>query len=63
MLFDVVATEFDDCFLLTLEFDVPSPLSVDVVVRSRGVGVLTSLLLLLSFKLRRRTGFLSIRLR
>jgi hypothetical protein len=63
LLFDVAAAEFDDCFLLVLEFDIPSPLSVDVVIRSRGVGVLASLLLLLSFKLRRRTGFLRIRLR
>lgn len=58
-----------DCFLLLLLLlvDVPSVLSVDiidvdVVTKSRGTGVLTSLLLLLSFKLRRRTGFLRIRL-
>ena len=54
-----------DCFLLL--FDIPSPLSVDIIdvdvlTKSRGVGVLASLLLLLSFKLRRRTGFLRIRL-
>lgn len=45
-----------------VECDRASPVSVDVVIRSRGVGVLTSLLLL-SFKLRRRTGFLRIRLK
>jgi len=67
LIFDDDAVEFEDmdCFLLL--FDIPSPLSVDtidadVAVNSRGVGVLTSLLLLLSFKLRRRTGFLRIRL-
>jgi hypothetical protein len=56
----VELTEMDGFFV------VPSPLptetvDADVFVRSRGVGVLTSLLLL-SFKLRRRTGFLRIRL-
>ncbi len=67
MIFDAGVMEFDDmnCFLLL--FDIPSPLSVDIIdvdvaIKSRGVGVLTSLLLLLSFKLRRRTGFLRIRL-
>ncbi len=63
LLFDDVVVEFDDCFLLLV--DIPSPLSVDAIdvevdIRSRGVGVLTSLLLLWSFKLRRRTGFLRI---
>lgn len=56
---------FDEVELLVdffAEFDRPSGESVDIAVKSRGVGVLPSLLLLLSFKLRRRTGFLSIRL-
>lgn len=53
--------EMDDFFV------VPSALATDTVdadvfARSRGVGVLTSLLLL-SFRLKRRTGFLRIRLR
>ncbi len=55
----------DEGFLLLI--DKPLPVSVDirdadVATRSRGVEVFTSLLLLLSFKLRRRTGFLRIRL-
>jgi hypothetical protein len=54
-----------DCFLLLV--DIPSPVSVDIIdvgvfIKSRCIGVLASLLLLLSFKLRRRTGFLRIRL-
>ncbi len=68
MIFDDDVVEFDDmdCFLLL--FDIPSPVSVDIIdadvaTRSRDVEVLTSLLLLLSFKLRRRTGFLRIRLK
>ncbi len=53
------------CFLLT---DISSLVSVEVidigfVVKSFGVGVLTSLLVLLSFKLRRRMGCLRIRLK
>lgn len=57
-----------DCFLLFVLFDIPLPLSVEIIdvdwaIKSRGVGVLTSLLLLLSFKLSRRTGFLRIRLK
>lgn len=45
----------------------PSVLSADVIdvdapIRSRGAGALASLLLLLSFRLRRRTGFFRIRL-
>jgi hypothetical protein len=57
---DTVGFADMDCFLLLL-FGIPSPLPVDVVIKSRGIGVLTSLLLL-SFKLRRRTGFFRIRL-
>lgn len=59
LIFDEV--ELTDDFLA--EFDRPSVESVDAVIKSRGVGVLPSLLLLLSFKLRRRTGFLRIRLK
>jgi hypothetical protein len=66
LIFDDDVVELDDigCFLLD---DIPSLVSVDMIdadvaVKSRGVGVLTSLLLLLSFKLRRRTGFFRIRL-
>lgn len=59
--------ELDVDFLLLAELTRPSVVSVgmieaDVAVSSRGVGVFESLLLLLSFKLRRRTGFLRIRL-
>ncbi len=48
--------------------DISSPLPVDIIdveveVKLFGSGVLTSLLVLLSFKLRRRTGFLRIRLK
>lgn len=57
----VELVEMDDFFV------VPSALATDTVdadvfARSRGVGVLTSLLLL-SFRLKRRTGFLRIRLK
>lgn len=59
--------EFDDDFLFVLGLTSESVVSVgmieaDVAMSSRGVGVFESLLLLLSFKLRRRTGFLRIRL-
>ena len=61
------AVEFDaiEDFLFAKR---PSVLSADVIdvdapIRSRGAGALASLLLLLSFRLRRRTGFFRIRLR
>lgn len=67
LFFEVVLLELDVDFLLWPVLTRPSVASVgmmeaDVAVSSRGVGVFESLLLLLSFKLRRRTGFLRIRL-
>jgi hypothetical protein len=58
-------SEDTGCLLLT---DISSPLPVDIIdveveIKLCGSGVLTSLLVLLSFKLRRRTGFLRIRLK
>ena len=60
LIFDEIV-EFDEIedFLFAKR---PSVLSADVIdvdvpIRSRGAGALASLLLLLSFKLRRRTGF------
>ena len=67
LFFEAMLLELDVDFLLLAELTRPSVVSVgmieaDVAVSSRGVGVFESLLLLLSFKLRRRTGFLRIRL-
>ena len=63
---DAVVSADIGYFLLVL-FAMPSLLSDDVIdvdagIRSRDVEILISLLLLLSFKLRRRTGFFKIRL-
>ncbi len=52
------AFEFDDNGCL-LSIDIPLPTSVDIIDVSVGI-ILTSLLVQLSFKLRRRTGVLEI---
>jgi hypothetical protein len=53
------AFEFDDNGGCLLSIDIPLPTSVEIIDVRVGI-ILTSLLVQLSFKLRRRTGVLEI---